>query len=238
MTTPAADRGTLGIPDLLTFNGGYVDTAGFLALHGLFWAHVTGNFSTLLASLVEGSSGAVAKLLALPVFCLVILLVQLLSERLAHITSGALPTLLGLKTVLLALAAILALIAGPFTNGDTVVAIVTGMLLVAAMAIQNAVHRLHFSASPPTTVMTGTTTQAMIDIADLMRGGMTPELRAATRARARKLAGSMGVFALGCALAALAYAAAGMWAFIPPVLAGVVSFFYCYRVRSPVATQA
>jgi uncharacterized membrane protein YoaK (UPF0700 family) len=235
MVTTTDGRGALGIPDLLTFNGGYVDTAGFLALHGLFSAHVTGNFPTLLASLVEGSSGAVAKLLALPVFCLVILLVQLLSQK---ATSGALPTLLGLKTALLAAAAIVALAAGPFTNGDTVVAIVTGMLLVAAMAIQNAVHRLHFSASPPTTVMTGTTTQAMIDIADLIRGDMTLELRAATRARARKLGHSMGVFALGCALAALAYAAASMWVFIPPVLAGFVSFLYFYRLRSPVATQA
>jgi uncharacterized membrane protein YoaK (UPF0700 family) len=25
---------------LLSFNGGYIDTAGFLALHGLFTAHV------------------------------------------------------------------------------------------------------------------------------------------------------------------------------------------------------
>src|SRR3974390_308096 len=56
------------LPLLLSLNGGYVDTAGFLALHGLFTTHVTGNFVTLGAALVQGSSGAVAKLLALPVF--------------------------------------------------------------------------------------------------------------------------------------------------------------------------
>jgi uncharacterized membrane protein YoaK (UPF0700 family) len=32
---------------LLSFNAGYVDTAVFLALQGLFAAHVTGNFVTL-----------------------------------------------------------------------------------------------------------------------------------------------------------------------------------------------
>jgi uncharacterized membrane protein YoaK (UPF0700 family) len=33
--------------NLLSFNGGFVDTAGFLGLQGLFTAHVTGNFVTL-----------------------------------------------------------------------------------------------------------------------------------------------------------------------------------------------
>jgi uncharacterized membrane protein YoaK (UPF0700 family) len=61
-------------PPLLSCNGGFVDTAGYLAFQGLFTAHVTGNFVTFGASLVQGASGAVAKLLALPVFCLVIVL--------------------------------------------------------------------------------------------------------------------------------------------------------------------
>ncbi|MBX5230431.1 DUF1275 family protein [Rhizobium sp. NLR9b] len=59
---------------LLSFNGGYVDTAGFLALQGLFPAHVTGNFVTLGATVAMGSSGALPKLLALPMFCLVVLM--------------------------------------------------------------------------------------------------------------------------------------------------------------------
>jgi len=43
-----------------------LDTAGFLTLQALFTAHVTGNFVTLGASLALGTSGAIAKLLALP----------------------------------------------------------------------------------------------------------------------------------------------------------------------------
>jgi DNA-binding transcriptional LysR family regulator len=64
------------LPLLLSLNAGFVDAAGFLALQGLFTAHVTGNFVTLGASLVFGTTGAVAKLLALPVFCLVVIMIQ------------------------------------------------------------------------------------------------------------------------------------------------------------------
>ena len=42
----------------------------------------------------------------------------------------------------------------------------SGMVLVSAMAIQNAFHRLPPRERPPSTIMTGTTTQVMIDVAD------------------------------------------------------------------------
>src|ERR1700693_786698 len=48
------------LPVLLSVNGGFVDTAGFLALQGLFTSHVTGNFVTLGAALVLGTSGVLA----------------------------------------------------------------------------------------------------------------------------------------------------------------------------------
>ena len=70
------------LPVLLSVNGGYVDAAGFLALHGLFTTHVTGNFVTLGAALVNGTSGALAKVLALPMFCVVVMAVRLLSVSL------------------------------------------------------------------------------------------------------------------------------------------------------------
>jgi uncharacterized membrane protein YoaK (UPF0700 family) len=42
--------------------------------------------------------------------------------------------------------------------------VITGMVLVAAMAVQNEVHRVHLGNAPPSTLMTGTTTQIMIDL--------------------------------------------------------------------------
>jgi uncharacterized membrane protein YoaK (UPF0700 family) len=68
---------THAVPGLLSFNGGCVDTAGFLGLQGLFTAHVTGNFVTLGAALVFGTHGVIAKLAALPEFVVVVALARL-----------------------------------------------------------------------------------------------------------------------------------------------------------------
>ena len=207
-----------GLPILLSVNGGYVDAAGYLALHGLFTTHVTGNFVTLGASLVLGTSGALAKLLALPMFCIVVLGVRLLSVALAAKRLPALRTILGLKMVLLTTAALLAIGFGPFDSGDGWAALLTGMALVAAMAIQNAIHRIHMGALPPTTIMTGNTIQIMIDLADLMRG-VPADVRAAIHSRLSRMSASVAAFAAGCAAAALIYAKQGIWCFaIPPLV--------------------
>jgi uncharacterized membrane protein YoaK (UPF0700 family) len=220
---PAQFRLTL--PLLLSLNAGFVDTAGFLALQGLFTAHVTGNFVTLGASLVLGTSGAIAKLLALPVFCMVVIAVRLLGSALSQREFPALKILLGLKIILLVLGAALAVHFGPFKNGDAWQAIVTGMVLVAAMAIQNAVHRIHLGSAPPSTLMTGTTTQIMIDLADMMRRPRA-EQPGNPGSRLLRMSGNIAIFAIGCASAALLYAHVGVWCFaVPPVLALIALFF-------------
>ena len=207
------------LPILLSVNGGYVDAAGYLALHGLFTTHVTGNFVTLGAALVLGTSGALAKVLALPMFCLVILAVRLLSAALVAKSLPSLRIILGLKVALLTLGAVLAIVFGPFENGDGWAALLTGMALVAAMAIQNAIHRIHMGTLPPTTIMTGNTVQIMIDLADLLRG-VPSAASEATRLRLSRMSAGVTAFAVGCAAAALIYAKEGIWCFaIPPLVA-------------------
>ena len=207
-------------PIVLSVNGGYVDTAGFLALQGLFTAHVTGNFVTLGAALVFGTSGVVNKLIALPVFCVVVALVRLLGYALAARGASQLRVLLGLMLVLLLAGAVLAIRLGPFPDGDSGPALLTGMTLVSAMAVQNAVQRLHLGSAPATTLMTGNTTQVVIDAVDLLRG--TPDA-AATRGRLSRMGGNIAGFALGCAAAALLFALTGVWCFAVPPLIGLVA---------------
>src|ERR1700685_4820008 len=105
------------LPTVLSFNGGYVDTVGYLALQGLFTAHVTGNFVTLGAALVLGTSGVVAKLIALPLFCLVVALVRALGYGLAAHPLSQLRVLLGVKLTLLLAAAVLAVRPGGGPGG-------------------------------------------------------------------------------------------------------------------------
>jgi uncharacterized membrane protein YoaK (UPF0700 family) len=206
-------------PAMLSFNAGYVDTAGFLALQGLFTAHVTGNFVTFGAAVALGTTGTVAKLLALPVFCVVVVGTRYLAYRLEGAGLQPLRAMLALKLALLFAGAVLAIRLGPFPDGDAWPAIVTGMVLVSAMAIQNAVHRIHMAAAPPTTLMTGTTTQIMIDLADLLHG-VAPEAAAASRSRLVRMTTSVIAFALGCGAAALAYVLLGDWCFaVPPIIA-------------------
>jgi uncharacterized membrane protein YoaK (UPF0700 family) len=221
LVTPSTQSTLLTLPVLMGLNGGFVDTAGFLALHGLFTAHVTGNFVTLGAALVLGTSGTIAKLLALPVFCVVIIVTRMISFSLPGFGLPILRTMLTVQLLLLILGAVLAIYFGPFAEGDALSAIITGMVLVAAMAIQNAAQRIHMGSTPPTTIMTGTTTQIMIDIGELLHFGSTsPEAKAAVHARLKKMSLAVFVFALGCAAGALVYAQFHVWSFlIPPLLA-------------------
>jgi len=124
------------------------------------------------------------------------------------------------KLLLLVVAAGLAIGLGPFTNGDAWPAILTGMFLVSAMAIQNAAHRIHLGASPPTTLMTGTTTQLMIDVADVIRGP-SPETREATRLRMERMFAAVLAFAAGAAAAVLLFESMGTWCFIAPPVAAL-----------------
>ena len=200
---------------VLSFNAGYVDTASFLALHGLFAAHVTGNFVTLGAALIsDNHAGAWTKLAALPMFCVVVLATRLLHTRLERLSRSSYRVLLWVMLVLFAAAAALAWLNMPFAPTDTWISFAVGMLLVAAMAIQNALHRIHWLKESPTTVMTGSTTQLMLDVADWLGSpqGKANEIKARFN---RTLPNMLG-FALGCAVAALVFHFMPKWALVMP----------------------
>lgn len=196
---------------LLAGVAGFVDTTTFIGLHGLFAAHVTGNFVLLGASLVQGSGGLLAKLTTFPVFIL-----SIMATRLAETRLGA-----PLWALLLAMAALLACFAlcgvalGPFQDPDGTALIVTGAFAVAAMGIQNALGRTLLASVMPTTIMTGNTTGVVLALTDWLRGGVA----AAELARLRGVLQVLGGFALGCALGAAGLLLVGFWALLLPVTA-------------------
>ncbi|MEO1988659.1 MAG: YoaK family protein [Martelella sp.] len=210
----------------LSLNGGYVDTMGFVALHGLFTAHVTGNFVTLGAAIATGTGGLLAKALALPVFCVSVMAARYFARWLGRHERPVVPVLLKLQFALFSAAAVLVFLLP--TAANSAGEIITGMTLVVAMAIQNAVHRVHLPDLPPSTLMTGTTTQIMLDVTDLVFGGAID--KEPLKRRLRRLIPALFLFALGCALAALAYRLVGRLCFlVPPII--ILLAFYAFRLE-------
>jgi len=117
---------------------------------------------------------------------------------------------------------VLGVVLGPFPDSDAPTALVTGFAGIAAMAIQNGIQRVHFGNLPPTTLMTGNTTQATLDAVDLLRG-VEGDQTAAVRARFYRTVRSIFVFAAGCAIAAALYAWIGFWSLALPVAVGIAS---------------
>jgi len=177
----------------LAFIAGYVDTVGFVALFGLFTAHVTGNF-VLIGSVLARSSGSVLlKLLVFPAFIAAVALTRLIVLWIERKHRDALIPLLLLQFALLGGFAVLGFVASPIGGAEETLAIWAGISGAAAMGVQNAAARLVLPSLAPTTVMTGNVTQLVIDGVDLARGAGD----AATRTRSAKFFWPIVAFAGG-----------------------------------------
>ena len=223
----------LVLPMLLSLIAGFVDTLGYLGLAGLFTAHVTGNFVTLGASLVQGTSGAISKILALPVFLVVAGLMQPASALLTRWRLPALRLLLALEVALLVAYLALGVTLGPFADGDAAAAMLTGMCGVAAMAVQNGVQRVHLRSFPPTTIMTSNATQLALDAATLLQGGPVTG-REEVRARLTTILAAVLSFAVGAGLGAVGYAVAGFASLVLVIFAGIAAIYFGAALESSV----
>lgn len=126
------------LPAVLSTTAGAVDVIGFLALGGLFTAHITGNLAILAAHYVIGGFCEIGPLLSVPVFVAVlgvVTLVSALAEQAGHRVRFG---MLVLHAALLAGCMCVAIGFGPFDHPDGPLAVLVGMLAVAAMATQNA----------------------------------------------------------------------------------------------------
>jgi uncharacterized membrane protein YoaK (UPF0700 family) len=202
-----------GVALILAFLAGFVDTAAFIHMSGLFVAHVTGNFVLLGAALATGGASdgkgpEVLQLAALPIFFTAAMLTGALAARLTA-ERGLAVILWSAATLMLAVAGASAWLGtGPWDAASAVV-------LIASMGMLNAAHRLNPAMGPPFALMTGNVAALAIRAAQVLH--LAPPAPA-TGSEAKMLRAVIG-FALGCACGAAAQVWLGLAAVgIPAVL--------------------
>ncbi|WP_158904517.1 YoaK family protein [Burkholderia sp. L27(2015)] len=203
---------------LLAFIAGYVDTLGFVALFGLFTAHVTGNFVLIGAQLAGSGQGIVLKLLAFPAFIAGVALSSIVVRTVRmHALGNPSRALFLVQALLLAGFLVAGLYAAPVKDAQAISVAVCGMLGAMAMGGQNAHSRLVVHSGVPNTVMTGNVTQAVLDLLDLMLTGPDMAARDAIRARLVRTLPTIVTFGIGAILGALGYAWISFWALLLPL---------------------
>jgi len=199
----------------LAFLAGYVDTLGFLALFGLFTAHVTGNFILIGAALADSAhSSVLLKLLAFPAFIAGVVLARLLTAAYESRPQAALRPALLLEWVLLVGFMGFGLAATPVGSAPGPLAMTAGLLGACAMGVHSGVSKLLLAHLAPTSMMTGNVTQIVIDVVDLVRGARDPGLSV----RFGKFVWPLAAFAIGCIGAAFAFHRLGFAALVVPCL--------------------
>ncbi len=200
---------------LLAFVAGYIDTATFLRVSELFSAHITGNFVVFVISLVHGVKGVDwLKLIALPVFFLGVPLATFVYDR----SRQKIRTVLAIESSLLVGVSIIELLphSAAYSAGFA-------MLLVLAMAMQNAAHHVEPGLGPTSAVMTTNTARLFVA---LWRKANPPSSEAPP-VKVKGISARLICFALGCALSAFASNTYGLAAvLLPGLVVGFVALFH------------
>ncbi len=197
----------------LSFIGGYVDTVSFVALFGLFAAHVTGNFVLIGSELVHPSHGVLIKFLAFPAFITGVAVTRLFAVWMQNRGITPLRPILLLQLVLLAGFMVLGILASPIGDAEATLVLAAGAMGAAAMGVQNAASRLVLQNLTATTVMTGNVTQLVIDVVDMARGAADE----ATRQRGIKFLWPIVAFAAGAIGGAYGYIQGHFLALLVPI---------------------
>ena len=208
---------------------GFVDTAGFILLAGIFTSHVTGNLVLAGAAVAGRLDGGVwIRLALLGVFMLAVATTSALANWAGRRAISVVPALLSAETLMLGAFLVTGLTLKdehqPLAGWPLFAIAATA---VVAMGIQNALMREGLKAYLPTTMMTGNTTQFTLDGLAMLRGLKTPE----TKVRFRRSANVLTGFLTGAALGALSAAFLQMWSPVVPML--TVGLLAAFATRSP-----
>ena len=225
-TGPSSVGGTLSrlekrLPPLLSIVAGMVDLTGFLTLGNLFTAHITGNLVVVGALLVRRGRINPPQILAIPVFILAVAAVWLLARASGRRGPGLLRLLLLVQFLLLTCVLIFSVITKPSANPHGLMAAITAMMAVSAMACQFALLRLALPVAPSTAVMTGNLTNAVLSLLDTM--SRSEPAKAGDAARLTSSLHLLVGFFGGCVVAAAAVTYLGDWAWSFPVVLALVA---------------
>lgn len=199
----------------LAFLAAYVDTLGFIALFGLFTAHVTGNFILIGAALADSSQMSILlKFLAFPAFILGVAVARLLIAAIQRRQGRALAWSLLLQLLLLLGFMVSGMAAAPVQSPTAAWVMAAGLLGTASMGVHSAISRLLLAHLAPTSLMTGNVTQVVIDLVDMLRGAAD----AGTTERCIKFVWPVLSFGAGAIAAAFAYHVIGFAGLLMPVL--------------------
>ena len=207
------------LPTLLSVIAGMVDLTGFLSLGNLFTAHITGNLVVIGALVVRRGRINPAQIMAIPVFMVAVAATWLLARASGRRGPGLLRLLLLVQFLLLICVLILSVITRPSADPHGLMAGITAMFAVSAMACQFGLLRLALPVAPSTAVMTGNLTNTVLALLDRRSGSQQLMVGDAERLT-DSLHLLIGFFG-GCVVAAAAVTYLGDWAWsFPVVLAG------------------
>ena len=206
----------------LSFVSGFIDTAGFIALFGLFTAHVTGNLVLAGAAVFDRNAmdNLAGKLLMLPVFVAgVVLCSYLIKYR-----RGTLSNLVFAEAIFIFCFSIAgaAFIDKTTVPSNAVMSSIASFAVI-GMSIQNNYLRKLLNHYTPNTVMTGNFTQFSIDLFNLVdhtinrqanKDGLSLRLSIGSL---KKVSLALLGFLTGCGVRALLVNSFGMMCCLLPV---------------------
>ena len=210
------------LPTVLSLIAGLADVTSWLALGGLFSAHVTGNLVTMAGDLFRGQSPHPAEVLAVPVFIIAVAAADEIAWRADRKGKAVVRLLLILQSILLLAVLASSVALHPTTQPYKLASTLIGMLAISAMAVQNALLHLSRKQAPTTAVMTGNLVVCTIALVELLR-------RDSDHIDAKKKWHTtwpiLTAFLAGCLIGSLAFARMGAWSWaIPSLLSLVLAF--------------
>ena len=198
----------------LAFISGFLEACGLIALFGLFIGHVTVNIVVLGMAIATDVPGWGPKLVALPAFMAVVAPTRLGVHPLRLRGYDAARLIMLLELVLLLAFVVAGLRFGPFSQPLGWSAMMTAVLGVATLAVQNSGMRLVWRTRPSTTVMTLNLTQLVLDSIVILRE--PEEAAGGARERLKLVAPTLGGFLIGAGAGGLGYLIAGFYGgFLP-----------------------